>query len=182
MEARPRVALPPPKPGSWEAGEGFVLFARSHLFFKPRFGRRAKPQQEQSDSNKPPHLLPGNDMSGEMCHRQEESEVASPGLPCMRREALCTPPALSFLCWHHRLEATTAIPQVLLPAAPLDLGLEDVPLHTIPAAASPHMPGVLTVGFSYPDAAHGYRCALTQVPSLGRKRSSTWSALAMILL
>lgn len=92
MEARHGVALCPPKLGSQEAGESIVLccgllFAGSHLFVKPRFGRRAKPQQEWSDSDKPPHLLPGNDVSGEMCRRQEESEVASPGLPFTCREA-----------------------------------------------------------------------------------------------
>lgn len=117
MEARHGVALPPPKLGSQEAGESFVLccgllFARSHLFFKLRFGRRAKPQKEWSDSDEPPHLLPGDDVSGQMCRRQEESEVASPGLPCTCRDALRAPPALSFLCWHQGLEVTTAISQV----------------------------------------------------------------------
>lgn len=155
MEARHGVALPPLKPGSREAGESFVLchrllFAGSHIFFKPCFGRRAKPQQEWFDSNEPLHLLPGNDMSGKMCHRQEEeSEMASPELPCVCREALCAPSALSLLCWHQGLEVTPAILQlgrVLLPAAPLDSGLEEVPLHTTPAAASPRMPGALTAG------------------------------------
>lgn len=187
MEARRGVALPPPKPGSQEAGESFVLccrllFAGSHLFFKLRFRRRAKPQQERSDSDEPPHLLPGDDVSGEMCRRQEESEVASPGLPCTCRDALCAPPALSLLCWHQGLEVTAAISQVgrvLLPAAPLDSGLEDIPLHTTPAAASLR---ALTAGSSYPGAARGYRSALTWVPGLGRKRSSAWSVLAMMLL
>jgi len=67
-KARHGVALPPLKPGSWEAGESFVLccrllFAGSHLFFKPRFRSRAKPQVERSDSDEPPHLLPGSDAS-----------------------------------------------------------------------------------------------------------------------
>lgn len=110
-----------------------------HLFFKPCFGRRSKPQQEWLDSDEPSHLLPCNDMSRDVPQAGEERGGFSRAGMHMPR-GLCTHPALSFLCWHQGLEVTAAtsqVGQVLLPAAPLDSGLEDFPLHTTPAAASP---------------------------------------------
>lgn len=58
MAAKHGVATPPSKIGSQEAGESFVLccgvlFVRSPLFFELHFRRRAKLQQEWSDSNEP---------------------------------------------------------------------------------------------------------------------------------
>lgn len=177
MAAKHGVATPPSKIGSQEAGESFVLccgvlFVRSPLFFELHFRRRAKLQQEWSDSNEP---------------------LSSPRQLCEWRDA----PGRKRARWllqssHARVEKPCAhLLQNLSSAGTrgwrqlwpfLRSGPKDVPLHTTPAAVSPHMPGVLTAESSYPDASCSFCCALTQVPSLGRKRSRVWSVLALMLL
>lgn len=82
-----------------------------HLFFKPVFGRRSKPQQEWLVCDEPPHLPPGNGISRDVPQAgKEQGGFSMAGMHMPR--SLCAPLALSLLCWHQGLEVTAATSQV----------------------------------------------------------------------